>query len=314
MSAPAKGVAAMVAACVIWGLPPLYYKLLAHVPPLEILAHRTLWSFGIFGTLLLVQGRLGRLLRALAAWRVFLLIAFAGSMIALNWFVFILSIQIGRTVEASLGYYVFPLVAVGLGLLIFRESLDRVQGLAVALAALAVLILTIGLAGAPWIVLAVSLSFGLYGVVKKALAMGPVMSVTGEVLLLLPLALLWLWGVNMLGWTGLSGRPGGFFGQGWGDSLLLAFSGVMTAGPLILFSEAARRLDYASVGLLQYLNPTLQFAVAVLVFREPFTIWHGIAFGLIWLALALYSARAVGRERSRRRQAASSSTDVTTDM
>ena len=314
MSESLKGVLAMVAACVIWGLSPLFYKLLEHVPPLEILAHRTLWSFLIFGALLLLQGRLGALLRALRSWRVLLLVGLAAGMISLNWFFFILSIQVGRTVEASLGYYIFPLVAVILGRLFFGEALDRVQWLAVALTALAVSVLTAGLGAAPWIALLLGFSFGLYGVVKKALEMGPIMSVTGEVLLLLPLALLWLWGVNMQGWVGVTGRPGGHFGESWGDSLLLAFSGAMTAGPLILFSHAARRLNYASVGLIQYLNPSLQFAVAVLVFREFFSLWHGIAFALIWLALGLYSARALALERSRSRRAASSGRDVITHM
>lgn len=313
MSGSARGIAAMVAACVIWGLSPLYYKQLAHVPPLEVLAHRTLWSFVIFGLILLLRGRFGALLRALAGMRVFLLVLLAGAMIALNWFVFILSIQIGRAVEASLGYYVFPLVAVVLGMLVFGERLGVRQKLAVALAVLAVLVLTFGQGAAPWIALVLASSFGLYGVIKKALPLGPVSSVTGEVLLLLPLSLVSIWGVNAYGWQGVTGRDGGFFGHDWGNSLLLMFSGLITASPLILFAYAARRLHYATVGLLQYINPSLQFSVAVLVFQEPFTLWHGVAFGLIWVALGLYSLGAFARARSDPSRSSSDSTDVITE-
>jgi len=291
MSESAKGVSAMVLACLIWGLSPLYYKALVHVPPLEVLSHRTLWSAVLFGVLIALQGRLGALWDLLRQARALLFVVIAALMISANWFLFILSIQLERAVEASLGYYIFPLVAVLLGALVFREKLSRLQWGAVALATLAVGLLW-GLGITPLISLTLAVTFGVYGLIKKTLKAGPVVSVTAEVLLLSPLALVWLWGVHWKGWGGLLGRNVGAFGGNFSDTLLLVLSGPITALPLILFSYASKRASYATIGLVQYLNPTLQGAVAVLVFREVFTGWHLAAFALIWAGLALYSFEA----------------------
>jgi chloramphenicol-sensitive protein RarD len=299
MSEASKGVAAMVGACLVWGLSPLYYALLKHVPPLEVLAHRTLWSVMVFGLVLAVQGRLG-LVPTLLRGRGFAVVLFAALMISANWFLFIFSVQAGHVTEASLGYYLFPLVAVALGRIAFGERLGRARGLAVALAASAVAGLTWGLGVAPWIALLIALTFGLYGLVKKRLPAGPVVSVTAEVAVLAPLAALWLLAVHG-GLAAEGGRPGGWFGTDAATSALLAFSGVLTAGPLILFSYASRRVTMATLGLTQYLNPTLQFLCAVAVFGEPFGAWHAAAFGLIWVALALYSGAAWRGERPARR-------------
>ena len=295
MTEAAKGVAAIIAAGVIWGLASILYKALAHIPPLEVLAHRTIWSFVIFAGVLLVQGRIGVLFAALSGRREFLLLCCAALLISINWFFFISAIQIGRAVEASLGYYIFPLVSVLFGVVLFGERSRRAQRVAIGLAALAVVVLTIGLGVAPWIALLLATSFAMYGVVKKWVSTGPVVSVTAEVLLLLPIAGLLLWQAHSGG--------SDHFGADMGDSLLLAFSGVATATPLILFGYATKRLTLASVGLLQYINPTLQFLVATLVFQEAFTLWHAIAFGLIWCALALYSASAWRQDRSARNRA-----------
>lgn len=306
MTEAGKGVAALIAACTVWGLSGLYYKLLAHVPPLEILAHRTIWSLVFFTLVLLAQGRLAQLRAALGSPRAIGIVLFAAVMISTNWFVFILSIQIGRATEASLGYYLFPLVAVGIGRLFFGERLSRMQALAVALATLAVTILTLGLGAAPWIALILSMSFGLYGLVKKRLSAGPVVSVTAEVLLLSPIALIVLALAHQKG--------GGAFGGDLTDSLLLMFAGILTAGPLMLFSYASRRVRMGTVGLVQYINPTLQFLVAVMIFAEPFSNWHLIAFALIWAALALYSAASVVLERAARKARVRASTVSTTVM
>jgi chloramphenicol-sensitive protein RarD len=306
MTEAGKGVAALVAACTVWGLSGLYYKLLAHIAPIEILAHRTLWSLVFFTLVLLVQGRVGQLRLALGSGRAIAIVGFAALMISVNWFVFILSIQIGKATEASLGYYLFPLVAVGIGRVIFGERLSRMQGVAVALAACAVILLTIGLGVAPWIAVILSLSFGLYSLVKKRLSAGPVVSVTAEVLLLAPVAL------GVLAVAHLNG--GGAYGADLTDSMLLMFAGILTAGPLMLFSYASKRVRMGTVGLVQYINPTLQFVVAVAVFAEPFTGWQVISFALIWIALALYSASSVSLERVARKARASSSTVSTTVM
>ena len=288
-----KGIIAMVATCTIWGLSGIYYKLLDHIPPIEILAHRTLWSCLFFTFVLLVQGRISVLGQALAGRSSILMIGFAALMISSNWFVFITSIQLGRAMEASLGYYIFPLVAVLLGAIAFRERLGKAQLFAVGLALCAVVTLTIGLGVPPWIALILASSFGLYGLVKKGLSVGPVVSVTAEVLLLSPIALTVLWYVHSGG--------SGAFATNWRDSLLLAFSGILTGTPLIMFSYATKRVTLATVGLVQYLNPTLQFIVATLIFREAFSFWHAVAFAMIWTALAIYTTASLRQDRAARR-------------
>jgi chloramphenicol-sensitive protein RarD len=288
-----KGIIAMVATCTVWGLSGIYYKLLDHIPPIEILAHRTLWSCVFFAFVLLVQGRISVLGQALAGRKSILLIGFAALMISTNWFVFITSIQIGRAMEASLGYYIFPLVAVLLGAIAFRERLGKAQLFAVALALCAVVTLTWGLGVPPWIALILATSFGLYGLVKKGLSVGPVVSVTAEVLLLSPIALTVLWYFHSDGH--------GAFGVNWRDSLLLMFSGILTGTPLIMFSYATKRVTLATVGLVQYLNPTLQFLVATLIFQEAFSFWHAVAFAMIWTALAIYTTASLRQDRAARR-------------
>jgi len=297
MREPVKGVFAMVACCTIWGLSAIYYKLLEHIPPIEILAHRTLWSLVFFAFVLIVQGRFHMLVSAVSTRRSAATIGAAALLISLNWFTFITSIQLGKAVEASLGYYIFPLVSVIMGAIVFKERLGRVQILAVGLAALAVVTLTAGLGVAPWIALVLAMSFGLYGVVKKGLSVGPVVSVTAEVLMLSPIAMVVLGLVHSQG--------SGSFAGNWQDSLLLAFSGILTGLPLILFSYATKRVMLSTVGLVQYLNPSLQFLVATLIFREVFSIWHAIAFAMIWTALALYTVSALRQDRAARRAAIS---------
>lgn len=304
MTEGARGVSAMVAACVVWGLSPLFYALLADVAPLEVLSYRTIWSLIFFAGVLALQGRLGLVPRALGSVMGFVTIAAAGVMIASNWFGFIYAVQNGLTVEASLGYYIFPLVAVLLGRMFFGERLTRAQLAAVALAGVAVATLTVGLGVPPWISLMLAVTFGLYSAIKKRLDVGPVVSVTGEVLVLSPLAILWI----VLMGQGAGGD------NALGTHLLLALSGPLTATPLILFSYAARRVRLATVGLVQYLNPTLQFIVATLIFVEPFTFWHALAFPMIWVALVIYSATALRQERASRSVVSNAATSGTVDM
>lgn len=283
----------MVIACLIWGFSPLYYKVLAHIPPIEILAHRTIWSFVIFSMLLLVQGRLSALFALLSKPKSVFVVGLAAVMISTNWFAFIFSIQSGYAVEAAMGYYIFPLVAVLLGRVVFGEELKSAQWVAVALATIAVVALTYGLGVAPWISLLVAGSFGFYGVVKKRLAAGPVISVTGEVALLVPIAIVVLVVVHA--------KEEGHFGTAAWENGMLIFSGVLTAAPLMLFSYATHRNRLSTVGLLQYINPTAQFFCAVVIFGEPFGVWHGVAFGLIWAGLTIYSTSSLLQDRARRR-------------
>ncbi|MEE9454971.1 MAG: EamA family transporter RarD [Paracoccaceae bacterium] len=289
MREPLKGVLAMVLACSIWGLSSIYYKQLAHVPPFEVLSHRTIWSFVFFGLVLLLQRRLSDIFRIVKAPRTLGFLALSAVMISINWFVFIYAIQIGRAMEASFGYYIFPIVAVAIGVIALKERLSPAQFLAISIAFIAVVILGIGLGNPPWISLILALTFGVYGLIKKQIAVGPVLSVLIEVLILLPIAAFWLFGVHNFGWS-ITGLAGGVFASNWQDSALLMFSGILTGGPLILLSYAAKRITLTTLGLVQYLNPTLQFLVATFVFAENFTRWHAIAFPLIWIGLAIYSA------------------------
>jgi len=287
------GVLAAIGACVIWGLSPIYYKALAHVPPPEVLAHRAIWSLVFFCGVLALQSRLPELLSAMYGRRRLAILAVASLMITINWFLFIFAIQIGRTTEASLGYYIFPLVAVLIGRLAFGEALGRPQWIAVGVAAAAVALLTAGLGVAPWISLVLAVTFGLYGAIKKQLPVGPVVSVTCEILLFAPFA------IALLAWAHWDGQ--GAFGSDGLDTALLILSGPLTATPLILFSVAARRISLASLGLLNYINPTLQFFCAVAIFAEPFSGLHAVVFAMIWVALALFSLSAWRQERAARR-------------
>lgn len=292
-----RGILSMIAVCVMWGLSPIFYRALRHVPAAEVLAHRTLWSLVLFAGVLAVQRRAAALPRALVS-RDLRRIVVAAVMVSTNWGLFIWSVQNGHVVESSLGYYIFPLVAVLIGVAVFRERLTPAQWAAVGLAALAVSLLTYGLGAAPWLSLALAITFGVYGAVKKALALDPVLSVAAEVAVLAPLALLWL---GLIHGGVVAAAPGaGHFGSDAATTLLLICAGPVTAVPLILFARAARSVDMATVGVLGYLNPTLQFFCAVALFGEPFTFWHAVAFALIWTALAIYSAAAIRLSAARR--------------
>ncbi|MGH1329362.1 MAG: EamA family transporter RarD [Paracoccaceae bacterium] len=321
MSAPAKGIIAMIAACVIWSFSSLYYKLLADIPPLEVLGHRSFWSLVFFMILLAAQRRLPALWALLKDRRAMRIVAFAAVMISANWFFFIFAVQNGHAMDASFGYYIFPLLAVLIGTIAFKERLDLKQKIAIFMVVLAVVALSVGLGRLPFVALALAITFALYGVAKRGLDAGPVISVTAEVVLLGPIALIWLLGVHFAGWQGIAGAgdalgaaardaaplpqiQSAFFGRDWPVSLLLIFAGPLTATPLILFSYATKRINYATLGLVQYLNPTIQFSIAVGLYGEVFTRAHALAFPLIWAALALYTYSAIAAERSRAKAAA----------
>lgn len=278
MSDAAKGFWILVLTCVVWGLSGIYYKALSGVAPLEVLAHRTLWSMLFIALVQLAKGRLGLVAGALRS----PVILVAAVMISINWFMFIWSVHNGKAIEASFGYYIFPLVAVLLGRIVLGERLSRAQWGAIGLATLGVAVLGVGLGVTPWISLVLAGTFGAYGLLKKRLSFGSATSVLGETILLAPVAIGVLWIYH--------GQEGRHFGDDLQTSAMLAFSGVMTGGPLMMFSYAAQRVRMATVGLVQYLNPTLQFATASFLFLEPVTPWHVAALALIWLAIALYTA------------------------
>ena len=281
MSEAHKGILAVLASGLIWGFSPIYYKLLTHVPPIELLAHRVLWSVIFFVFLLGFQRRLGALRTAITTRRSVATLFLGACLIGVNWYIFIWSIQVEKAAEASLGYFIFPLVVVAMGWIGFGERLSRLQNIAIALAVAAVILMTLSKGLFPWIALVIALSFSLYGYVKKTILTGPVVSVTAEVLLLVPLAVAVLYFVHREG--------AGSFGKAGFDTLLLVVSGPLTATPLIFFSYAASRISMATLGLSNYLNPTIQFFCAIVIFNEPINSVQFFSFSMIWLALALYS-------------------------
>lgn len=295
----ARGTAAVVASALIWGVAPLLYKQLDGISPVEVLAHRVFWSFIAFAALLGVQGRLATVRACLSTRRRVMVTALAAALVTYNWGMFVWAIQAGRAAEAALGYYVFPLMAAGLGVLVLKERLDRSRRFALWLAAAAVAILGLGIGQVPWVALTLGLTFACYGLVKKMFP-GPAMAgVAAEVVLLAPLA------AGYLVWTLYTNDVVVRTGMDWA---LLVLTGPVTVAPLILFSYGAQRIALSSAGLIAYLNPTLQFLIAVLVFLEPVTRWHAVGVPLIWVALAVFTVGAVRQDRSARRAATRSAT------
>lgn len=274
------GALSAVSAFLMWGLFPLYWKLLSAVPALEVVAHRTVWSFVSVAAFVTLRRGWAEARSVLWHRPTLVMLSASALLIGFNWLLFIWAVLHAHIVEASLGYYINPLVNVLLGVVLLRERLSRPQKLAVALAGAGVLVLTVGHGRLPWIALALALSFGLYGLVRKTVKADAVVGLLGETALLVPFA---------AGYLVLAGVRGvGAFGAGSpGISLLLAFGGAVTAVPLVLFARGARALPLSTVGLIQYLSPSIQFLLAVLVFREPFALVQGVAFVCIWCALAL---------------------------
>lgn len=268
-----------VGAYILWGAMPLYLRLLREVPPVQVLAHRVLWSALLLAVVVAVMRRL-RAIRAAATGRVLLMLSASAALIAVNWLVYIWSVANEHLLEASLGYFINPLVNVALGVAVLRERVRPVQGAAVALAAAGVLAMALG-GGALWISVTLALSFGGYGLIRKVVAIDALGGLFVETLILAPVA------VAVLLHAGQAGDAA--FGRDAATDLLLVAAGAVTAAPLLLFAASARRLRYATVGLLQYIGPTLQFLQAVLLFGEPLRPVHLVTFGLIWAGCALYA-------------------------
>ena len=274
------GVLAAVAAFLMWGMFPLYWKQLAAVPALEVVAHRTAWGFVAVAVWVTLQRR-WREARAIAARpRVVLTLALTAVLIAVNWSLYVWAVINGHIVESSLGYYINPLVNVVLGVVVLHERLGRVRRVAVALAGVGVAVLTVGYGRFPWIALGLALTFAFYGLLRKTVAADAVMGLLYETAILTPLAAGYLALVASRG-TGALGR------LGHATDALLILGGVVTAVPLALFAVGARGLPLSTLGLFQYISPSMQFLLAVLLYREPFTPAHAAAFACIWAALAL---------------------------
>lgn len=285
-----QGLIAAALAYTLWGLFPLYLKQVAHVDPVQVVAHRSLWSLVFVFGLLALWRRLGWVKAALRDRRTLLVFAASAALLALNWGVYVWAVGAGRIVDASLGYFINPLVNVLLGVWLLQERPRPLQWVAVALAGCGVLWLIVGAGEWPWIALVLAFTFGFYGLLRKTAPLGASEGLALETLMQAPVAAL------LIGWWAWLGT-GAMSAQEPLTSLWLMLAGPFTAIPLLLFAAGARRLPLATMGLLQYLGPTLQFALGVFVYGEPFSADRAVGFVIIWAALALYSAESLWRWR-----------------
>lgn len=285
-----RGLAAAACAFFLWGLMPLYLKSLHAVPVLQVTAHRLVWGCAFAFTWLALRGQLGEVRAAIADPKIRWRLCASAALISVNWLTYIVGIASNRVVETSLGYFINPLLNVTLGVLVLSERLNVAQWTSVAIAAAGVAYLTWTAGHLPWISLVLAFSFGLYGLVRKVVQVEALVGFGTETLALLPV------GLGYLIWCEAAGA--GVIGQaGLGTYLLLALSGPVTAIPLVLFAYGARRIPYSTVGLLQYIGPTLQLLLAVFVFHEPFEGPRIIGFVMIWAALAIYAGDGLWRAR-----------------
>ena len=268
-------------AYLLWGFLPLYMKALAHVPPPEVIAHRVVWSLPVALAVLWWLGRTSDLKAALLSPRMLAMGALTAALISVNWGIYVWAIGSGHALDAALGYYINPLFSIFLGAVLLRERIGRWQAAAIALAGVAVAILTWDAGRLPVVALGLTVTWGFYAFLKKWLPIGPNQGFALEVLILLPLALAYAI------WAALRGESA-FMAMGT-DTVLLACAGLVTAIPLILYANGAKLLRLSTIGILQYVSPTLIFLVAVFVFDEPFSGVKAVAFALIWSALAVYT-------------------------
>ena len=279
-----------VAAYGLWGVLPIYFKALRAIDSVDIVAHRIVWSAPVLAILLSVTGTWNEVWEALRNRRTLTLLTVTALLIGGNWLLYVYAVNSGHILAGSLGYYLNPLANVLLGRIVLKERLSWLQWAAVAVAAAGISALAIGALGQLWISLTLCVSFATYGLLRKIAPVDAVAGLAIETGLLLPLAGGWLlWGLAL-------GDP--IFGASRFDVALIAVAGVVTATPLLLFTAAAKRLRYSTLGMLQFLAPTLQFLIAVSIYGEPFTTAHAIAFGAIWAALALYIVALVRHARA----------------
>ncbi|TJZ92692.1 EamA family transporter RarD [Paracoccus gahaiensis] len=289
-----KGLVYAIAAYGMWGFLPIYMKALAHLPPAEIIAHRILWSLPIAAAVLIWQGRAAEVGQALRQPRLVAMAALTAMLISVNWLIYVWSIANDQALDAALGYYINPLFSVFLGATLLKERLTRGQFAAIALAAAAVIILTMQAGSLPLVAIGLTLSWGFYAYCKKSLPLGPNQGFTLEVLLLAPFA------AGFLIWQAAQGQAH-FASGGWGQTLLLIGCGPITAIPLLFYANGAKLIRLSTIGILQYIAPTMIFLCAVLIFGEPFEGARLIAFPMIWAALAIYSVTLVRQAGQRRR-------------
>jgi chloramphenicol-sensitive protein RarD len=285
-----------ISAYLMWGIIPFYMKAVAHIPAVEVVAYRVLFSVPVAGVIILALGRTQDLRRAFASPRTLAAAMLTAGLISVNWGLYVWSIAVERTVEAAFGYYINPLVSIMLGAVFLAERFNRLQSVAIVLAVIAVGILTVHAGGLPWISLCLAFSFGFYGFFRKTMPIGPSQGFFLEVVLLsVPSLILVLVLAERGSGHFLAGNPV--------DTWLLVLAGPTTAIPLILYAWGAKLLPLSTIGLMQYVTPTMIFLIAIFAFREPFSLWQFVAFCFIWIALALYSWSSLRGVRIRARTA-----------
>ena len=286
-----RGFGFALTAYLLWGFLPIFMKALAHISPAEVIAHRVIWSIPIAGAVLWATGQTGDLMRALRTPRMLLMALATAALITVNWGIYVWSIGSGHALDAALGYYINPLFSVFLGAVLLGERLSGAQKGAIALAALAVVILTFEAGKVPVVALGLTVTWGIYAYLKKSLPIGPNQGFFLEVLILLPFAL------GYVIWAQLTGHSHFMMGDRR-DTVLLLSCGLVTAIPLMLYANGAKLLRLSTIGIMQYIAPTMIFLTAVFVFGEDFGRGKIIAFPMIWLALVIYTASMVRQARA----------------
>lgn len=267
-----------------WGLLSLYWKWLDWLPSEQAIAHRISWSLALLMVILLISHKFGEFIQVFRKPKLLLMLTASGILIACNWYVFVWAIAKGQTVQASLGYFINPLISVLFGVIFIKERLSNLRWIAVFFATIGVLWQTMAMGAVPWIALLLAGTFASYGFIRKFTQVSATVGLAVETLLILPIALAYLI------WIAQQSHVTNWLSHGWVGVVSVMLMGVITTLPLVCFANAARRLPLSTLGFFQYLAPTIQLAIAVFIFHEPFTQQHFISFGFIWLALLLFSA------------------------
>lgn len=271
----------------LWGILPLYWKLLQTVPPLEILYHRIFWSFIIMIAVVFLSKKWKNMIDVFSDVRKLVPVFLCGILISINWYIYIYAVNTEQVIEASMGYYMNPLVMVLLGVTVFKERLNRWQLSAIVLAALGVIIVTVQYGRVPWIALVLACSFATYGLVKKMVAVDSIIGLTMETLIVMPVALFFILKLE-------TGGTGTFVTAPFTLSLILAGSGIVTATPLLLYARGIEKTTFSMIGFLQYIAPSINLFLGIFVFREHFTLSHLISFCFIWAGLVIFTMSNVG--------------------
>lgn len=277
-----KGVLLAAGSYIMWGLLPLYWKAIHGIPALELLAHRIAWSLIFLGVISYFSSGFGWFKQVMKSPKLLMLYTLAGALLGVNWFLYIWAVVSDHMIDASLGYFITPLFSISMGILFLKEKIRKIQLIAIILAALGVIYLTIVYGTFPWVGIGLAVTFSVYGLIKKTGVLGSIESLSFEtVVLFIPAVAFLIWqevlGVGSFGHTSLS------------QNLLLILSGAATSTPLLLFGAGSRLIPLSSLGFLQYIAPTLQFLIGVVIYKEAFETTRAIGFSFIWVALALYT-------------------------